>query len=361
MKKLILPSVLGLVFAACDSKSDFVPPPPPPVTVTHPSVRDVVVYNEAPATLTGLAEVDVRARVRGFLESRLFKDGERIEAGQKLFTIERGPFEAAVNAAKANLKSAEAARNLAVAKLDRLKKANQSNSGAVSALDVEIGSAEVDQAEAQVSQMQALLEDAEINLSYTTIVAPTTGRLSRALVDEGNLVDGGEGTLLAHLTNDEKVRAYFEAPERDMLHFLERRAQDGVKLEGLDPVRLVLADGTVYEHLGKIDFIDSRVDPGTRTATVRAEFPNPEAKLASGLYALVGYPQKFPNPVDPNAVIVPAVSILRDLAGEFVWVVDEQNVVHRRGVRTGATVPAETIDANLVPMQDILVLEGLTK
>lgn len=357
MKYLFVLPLLAL--AACKTKNEFIQPPPPPVTVAHPATREVTTYNELPATITGLTEVEIRARVRGFLEERYFEEGEMVEKGDKLFRIEKAPYLAAEQAATANLANAKAAHQLANAKLARLEKVK---SGAVSEFDVEIARAEVDQALAVVSQNQALLDDAEINLSYTTIHAPTAGRMSRALVDVGNLVDGSQSTLLGHITDDSEVRAFFEVAERGMIRFLEERAADGgVEKDKFPKVRMSLANGTLYQHPGIIDFVDSRIDPETRTATVRALFPNPDGKLASGLYALVGYPHIFPNESYPNSVLVPAASILRDLAGDYVWALDEQNIVRRRGVETGPTIPGTSKDPNAIPQRDIIVLKGLTK
>jgi RND family efflux transporter MFP subunit len=359
MKYLLLSTLPLLALAACKQKNEFVEPPPPSVTVAHPETREVTTYKEAPATVTGLAEVEIRARVRGFLEKRYFNEGEKVIKGEKLFLIEQAPYIAAQQEANANLSNAKAAHQLAVARLGRL---NKVKSGAVSEFDVEIAIAEVAQALAVVHQTDARLTQADLDFGYSTILAPNSGRMSRALVDIGNLVDGAQSTLLGHITDDSKVRVFFEVPERGMISFLDKRSEDGgVKTDKLEKVRLTLADGTLYEHPGEIDFIDSRVDPATRTASFRAEFPNPDGKLASGLYALVGYPKKFPNEEHPNTVLVPAVSILRDLAGDYVWALDEQDIVRRRSVETGTTVPRPSDDPNAVPKRDMIVLKGLTK
>lgn len=359
MKYLVPLSLLLLV--SCGKKNEFVQPPPPPVTVAHPDPREVTTYLESPATFSGVSEIDIRARVRGFLEEIHFKEGQKVSKGDKLFLIEQEPFEAAVAAAEANLENAQAAQRLAETHLNRLRRANERSSGAVSQLDVDIGQAEVDQAAAGVSQMKAELKDKEIELSYTKIVAEAPGRMSRSMVDVGNLVDGSQSTLLTTITDDSTMRAYFEMPESAMLKFLQVRSEmEGKSLDELDDVRLVLSDGTVYKHPGRIDFFDTRVDPGTRTASVRAVFPNPEGTIASGMFGLVGYPETFPNDRHPNSVCVPAVSILRDLAGDYVWIVDNENVVRRRGVETGTTVPRESTDKNQIPQRDMIVLKGLT-
>ena len=228
-------------------------------------------------------------------------------------------------------------------------------------LDVEIGEAELAQANAVVSQMESELANKKIELTYTTVKAPVTGRVSKSYVDIGNLVDGSQATLLATITDDSSMRASFEVPESEMIKFLEVRARpEGIKLSETADVRLTLSDGTIYDHPGRLDYVDTRVDPRTRTATVRAVFPNKEGKIASGMFGLVGYPQTFPNEQFPHSVLVPAASVLRDLAGDYVWVVDEANVVRRRGVETGVTIKHKPTDSNELPKRDIIVLKGLT-
>ena len=362
VKLLSFLSLPVALLISCSKENEFVQPPPPPVTVETPDTREVTIYKKAPATIEGLAEVDIRARVRGILESKHFEEGKPVKQGDLLFQIEEQPFVAALDAAKANLENAKASARLAKGKLGRLENVvSKAGTGAVSELDVEIAKAELDQANAVVSQNQALVDDATINLSFTKIKAPTSGRMSESFVDVGNLVDGSQSTLLAHITSDDQVRAYFEAPERELLGFLRRQSDNNKGIEDLEPVQLELADGTVYPEMGRIDLLESRVDPQTRTATVRAVFPNPEGTLRSGLFGTVGYPQVYPNEDFPNAMLIPAASVLRDLAGEFVWIVDDTQTVRRRGVDARDTVVKESDDPNAVDLRQRLVVKGLTK
>ncbi|MBK1827559.1 efflux RND transporter periplasmic adaptor subunit [Haloferula rosea] len=357
--KLLSAAALPLLaFLSCSKENEFVQPPPPPVTVETPDTREVTIYKTAPATIEGLAEVDIRARVRGILESKHFEEGKPISKGDLLFKIEEEPFVAALQGAQANLANAKAAQGLAAAKLARLEKAG---AGAVSELDVEIARAELDQAAAAVSQNEAIVADAKINLSYTKITAPTSGRMSESYVDIGNLVDGSQSTLLAHVTADEQIRAYFEVPEREMLSILQGKDGRTIKIEELNAVQLTLADGSVYPEEGRIDLLDSRVDPQTRTATVRAVFPNPNGTLRSGLFGTIGYPVTFPNENFPNSVLVPSASVLRDVAGEFVWVVDETDTVRRCGVEAKDTVIKPNDDPNAVDERQRLIVKGLEK
>ncbi|MEO1856162.1 MAG: efflux RND transporter periplasmic adaptor subunit [Rubritalea sp.] len=355
-KRFILPLITAassLTFIGCGPKNEFTPPPPVPVTVAKPIVNDQTVYKNFPATLAGVSEIEIRARVRGILEKSYFEEGSVISKGSDLFQIEQAPYLASVAAAEADVAKTEAALRISNATLGRLKKAG---SGAVSELDIETAQAEVDNAVALVAESKARLEAAQIDLSYTSIKSPINGRVARCMVDAGNLVGNGDPTLLTSVVDEESIRAYYEVPERVMLEYYRRRSEVSNISHQLNKVRLELADGTIYDHLGMIDFIDNKVNETTRTAQVRAVFPNAEGMLSSGLFARVGYPKNY-----KDAIMVPAVSIMKDIGGSFVWVVDTKNKVHRRGVVTGDTVLRKQVDENAVPVRDTIITKGLTK
>jgi multidrug efflux system membrane fusion protein len=172
----------------------------------------------------------------------------------------------------------------------------------------------------------------------------------------GNLVGNGEPTLLTRVVDETSIRAYYDIPERMMLEYYRRRAEEKDITKHFNKVRLELADGTIYEHLGEIDFVDNKVSESTRTAQVRAVFPNAEGKLSSGLFARVGYPL-----TTENAIMVPAVCVLKDIGGSYVWVVDAENKVSRRGIVTGDTVLRAQMDKDAVPVRDTIITKGLTK
>nr|WP_226895711.1 efflux RND transporter periplasmic adaptor subunit [Luteolibacter marinus] len=337
-----------------------------PVTVAKPERREVTVYREFPATLVGSREVEIRARVRGILSlakgARPDFAGNVVEEQDPLFVIEPDSYAQATRAAAAAVDRAKAVREQAKNRADRVSSANAGANRAVSQLDEEGAQADLAEATAAVAQAEAQLEEARITEGYTRITAPVTGRISRLYVDPGNLVGANESTLLATIIEESSMLAYFEVPERPLIRFLERRDAN----KTTDPVyqadiRLKLADGSTYEHPGKIDYIENQVDPSTRTAKVRAVFPNPDAKLASGLYGLVGYPAG-PDPADPaarEALLVPSTCVLRDLGGDFVWVVDDANTVHRKAVTTGDSVEKPVTDPNQPVERQTVVLKGL--
>ena len=343
----------SLTFVCCGPKNEFAPPPPMKVPVAKPLVQDQTVYTNFPATLTGVSEIEVRARVKGILENIFFEEGSLIKKDADLFLIEQAPYLASVAASKADVAKAEAALRIANATLGRLKKAGK---GAVSELDIETAQAEVDNAVALVSQAKAGLETTTIDLSYTEIKSPISGRIARSMAFVGNLVGDGEATFLTSIVDEQSIRAYYEIPERIMLEFYARRSKNKNISDNLGKVRLELADGTIYEHEGVIDFIDNKVNESTRTAQVRAVFPNTEGLLSSGLFARVGYPKNY-----EDAIMVPAVSVLKDIGGSYVWVVDAENKVHRRGVVTGPTVLRQQADKKAVPVRDTIIETGLEK
>ncbi len=352
----LMAMVTVLSFASCGKKAPPQAPPPPPVTVMMPDFREATVYAEHPATLEAISLNEVRARVAGVLTEQFFTDGELVKKGEPLFQIEPEPFEQALNAAKADVSRAVAGQELAQKRFDRFSSALESK--AISEIDVEIASAELAQAMASVQQSKAKLQNAEINLGYTKLLSPVDGRVSRAFVSIGNLVGYSEPTLLTTVIDDSKIYAYFEVPERRMLDYFSARADQDVAsiLKSLE-IRLTLADGRVYKHTGRIDFLDNEVDARTRTNKVRAVFENPDAEIAAGLYGMVGVPVR-PDPTQPDktkAYVLPSESILRDLAGSFVWVVGEGGVVQRRGVKVGKNLPLNATEGKKMSV----ILDGV--
>lgn len=352
----LLALVTSFSIVSCGEKVAPQAPPPPPVTVTKPDFREAIVYVDYPATLEANSLNQIRARVAGVLTEQFFTDGELVKKGQPLFQIEPEPFEQALNAAKADVSRAEAGQELAQKRFDRLKSALESK--AVSEIDVEIAAAELAQTRAAVQQAMAKLQNAEINLGYTKILSPVDGRVSRALVSTGNLVGYSEPTLLTTVIDDSKIYAYFEVPERKMLDYFSARADQDVAtiLMSLD-IRLTLADGRIYKHSGRVDFLDNEVDASTRTNKVRAVFDNPNSEIAAGLYGLIGIPAR-PDPKQADktkAYVLPTEAILRDLAGSFVWVVGEGNVVQRRAVTVGKSLPLNATDG----LKMSVILDGV--
>lgn len=343
----------------CSKQQEVAAPPPPPVTVDKPELREVEVFRTFPSTLKGVDEVEIRARVSGYLEETKFDEGSIIKKGDHLFTIEQEPYKLAVEAAQADLERAEAGRELAETQLRRLDEALKTN--AVSESEVDIAAAELAQSIALVSQAKANLNNALLDLSYTDVHAPINGRVSLALVSNENLVGYGEPTVITTIVDDSKIEAHFEVPERDIIRFMRKRGKKEMNEEAENvEIQLELADRSLYSGVGKLDFLDNRVDSMTRTIRARAIFENPDHELASGMFATVKIPTA-PNREDRSqkeALLVPADVILRDIGGRYVWVVDDQNVVHRRGVVVGDTV-VKSAEGDQPAMRQTIILDGL--
>ncbi|MFK7851634.1 MAG: efflux RND transporter periplasmic adaptor subunit [Akkermansiaceae bacterium] len=363
MKRFVLLICAGLV-AGCGKKSEAPAPQPLPVTVDQPVKREVIIYKEFPSTLTGAKEIEIRARVSGVLE--LDKNapqfaGERVDKDTPLFVIEPEVYAQQRLAAQAGVDQALASSKLAQERFDRIERASKSK--AVSEVDLEVAAAELAESKAAISQYEAELENAKINESYTVIQAPITGRMSRLLVDPGNLVGSTEKTLLAKIIDDSSIYAYFEVPERSAIRYFEKRDNEDAEQVFEKEIRLKLANGDIYEKTGRIDYIANEVDPGTRTVKVRAVFDNAEGALSSGLYGLIGYPAgpNIGNPLETEALLVPSVSVQRDLGGSFVWVVDDKNIVRRRAVEPGDTVEKPVNDPNAPRTLETVIRKGLSE
>lgn len=354
--------ILWLLFVlGCGAHQEVVPPAPPTVTVDQPEMREVQVYKSFPATLRGISEVEIRARVGGYLEKTNFDEGSFVEKGDLLFTIEQAPYQLAVAAAQADLERAEAARELAEKRLERLDLALQTN--AVSEVEVDIAAAELAQSIASVNQAKANLNNAKLDLSYTEVHAPISGRISLANVSDENLVGYSEPTIITTIVDDSTIEAYFEVSERDVIQFLKQRSDKKVSTHVSElSIQLQLADRSVYGTVGHIDFIDNQVDTMTRTIQARATFDNSKYELTSGLYALVQIPTApdRQNPQETRALLVPAESVLRDIGGRYVWVVDDQHIVHRRSVEVGETIVKPAVGADQAAIHQTIILNGLS-
>jgi RND family efflux transporter MFP subunit len=353
--------ILGsLLLAGCGSE-EIPPPSPPSVTVAAPELREVTVYKTFPSTLKGVSEVEIRARAAGYLENTNFNEGSFVNKGDLLFIIEQAPYKLAVEAAQADLERAEAGRGLAETRKQRFELALQTNS--VSEVEVDIAAAELAQAIASVNQAKAHLNNAKLDLSYTTVYAPISGRVSLANVNDENLVGYSEPTIITSIIDDSTIEAYFEIPEREAIKFLHQRSDQKVSehVKGLE-IKLELADRSIYDTVGHIDFMDNKVDSMTRTIRARAIFDNAKYELTSGLFATVQVPvaPDQRNPTETKAIVVPAEVVLRDIGGRYVWVVDEQNIVRRRSVDVGETIIKPSTGEGVAAVRQTIILDGLS-
>jgi membrane fusion protein, multidrug efflux system len=296
--------------------------PPPAVLVQPAELRSMTKQAEFVGRAEALEKVDLRARVTGFLGPRLFKEGDEVKEGQVVFTIEREPFEATVDQRRAQLASAQATLANADQQLQRTAELARKGNAPIAQLDQR--TAEQGQAKAAVMEAEANLRDAQIQLSYTEIKSPISGRIGRASVSPGNLVGPASG-VLATVLQDNPMQVLFSVTQREMLE-----AKDS-EVTGKVRARVRLANGSLYSEKGRIDFLDVQVNPRTDGQTVRAMFPNPDDILTSGQTVRVIIEEKGGDQV----VVIPQSAVAIDQTGSYVFVVGQDNKVEQRRVRLG--------------------------
>jgi RND family efflux transporter MFP subunit len=316
-------------------------PPPPEVTVGQPLRRPVERYAEFTGTTRAIEHAEIRARVSGALEQILFEPSAKVEAGDVLFEIEPRTYQAARDAASAQLASAKAQLAKASSDLERIEEASQYR--AVSESDVDQARAARDEAHAAVLTGRARLEQATIELEYTRVETPIPGRVGRNLVDAGNLVGTGEPTLLTTVTRDQPIYVYFDAPESLVLALLELQRKGELEGAGLGKVLVATGADEGFPHEGEVDFIDNTVNPATGTIEMRAALPNAENVLFPGLFVRV----RLLAGTQDDALLVHERAIGTDLAGKYVLVVGDENLVELRHVTLG---PVQ--DDGMVVVQD---------
>jgi RND family efflux transporter MFP subunit len=327
---LIVFALAAIVVVGCGEKTQ-VAVPPPEVIVSHPEKKEVTRFLEFTGTTAALEFVEIRARVEGWLESIHFIQGSQVKKGDLLFVIDPRPYKAQVDQSEAALKGKQADLQLKQANLRRAQQLLSTAS--ISQLQYDIQNADEAVAVAQVGIAKADLEKAKLDLAYSQVIAPTSGRVSRNYVDIGNLVGAGDKTLLTEIVNDSSVYVYFDVSERDLLMLLRKWPEietEATADRQKPPAYLQLADETGYPHAGKVDFAESRVDPNTGTLRARAIFLNDKGLLVSGLFCRVRVPIE-----QKEAVLVPELAVGISQAGRYVFVVNKDQIVEQRLVKTG--------------------------
>ncbi len=328
----VVTTLLTLTLSGCGDAPPPSAPPPPTVVVAEPVVRDATAYYRYTGTMAAVEEVEVRARVPGELRNQHFTASTEVEAGDALFTIEPEPYQAAVDAAQADVDRAAAA--LELAEIEKQKIDDAFAKQAATERERLEYAAQVKQRQAELAAARAILKDAEIQLGYTQVASPIAGRVNRQMIDPGNLVGQGEPTLLTTVVKMDPIYAYFDVSERIVLEYLGRGKNGGV---GSEPVRPPLEisrandpPGT-YPFTGVVDYVDNVVDSETGTIRVRGVFENPDGLLFPGLFVRV----RAPYETLPDAVLIRESAVARDLAGRYVLTVDDDHTVAKRNVTLG--------------------------
>jgi membrane fusion protein (multidrug efflux system) len=345
--------------AACAEKGPPPPPPVPEVTVVEVVQRDVPIGAELTATLHGLEDVELRARVEGYLKSIDYTEGSEVKKGQLLFTVDDKPYRAKLAESKAALARARA--TLSKADLDVKRYRPLAAEKAISQAELDNAVSAQQAAKAQVDAASANVQNAELDLGYTRITAPVAGLVGRAQRKVGDLVGKGEPTLLSTLSSIDPIRVSVNMPEALYLRYAKRLqapAADKKAAAGSGlGAQLLLSDGSVYPEKGRLLFVDRSIDSQTGTLRADLAFPNPTRVLRPGLYAKVLYKEE----VRAGALLVPQRAV-QELQGQFtVVLVDAEGKAQSRKVKTGPRIDNLWILEEGVKPGDKVIVEGAQK
>ncbi|MCM2371936.1 efflux RND transporter periplasmic adaptor subunit [Aporhodopirellula aestuarii] len=400
--RLLLVTSLSLVtlsLIGC-SGAQQAPPGRPPVTVTvaQPVKKKIVEWDAYTGRLEPIEFVEIRARVSGYLQSIHFDEGQIVNEGDLLFVIDPRPFEADLDAAKAAMAQAQsqlqqanagmgeakarqlqadAEVQLADARLKRTRTLMQRNATSDEELDqreaeylqakanteaaragIQSAQAMIETAKAAIQAAQAGIETSTLNLDYSRITAPVTGRISREYVTEGNLINGGttSSTLLTTITSVDPIYCTFDANEQEVLKYI-RLAMSGERQSSRvakNPVFLGLVDETGFPHRGHMDFVDNRFDVDTASMRARCVLDNEDQVLLPGMFARI----RIPGSAAYEAVLIPDSAIGTDQASQYVYIVDD-SIVQRRAVTVGPVVDGLRVVRSGLSGDETLVIEGL--
>ena len=350
---------LILVAGCGEGQKQQVTLPPPKVTVARPLERTIVDQDEYVGRFVPVDFVEIRAHVSGYLDKVHFEDGQLVKQGDILFTIDKRPFQNTLDQAKANLESAKS--NLAFTEADLARGQQLMRDRTISEQVFQQRTQAFRNAQAAVAANEAMVRQAALDLEFTELKAPVSGRIGDRRVTPGNLVTGGttfSTTLLAVIVSTDPIRLEFTLDEASLLRY-DRLARDQQKEAGQwnMPVRLKLIDEQDFSHSGRMDFVDNSVDRATGTIRARAEFSNKEGLFTPGMFARVQVPASAPY----QALLVPDVAIVSEQARKYVLVVDAADTVVAKYVQLGNVIDGlRAIKAGL-NRDDRVVVNGLLR
>jgi RND family efflux transporter MFP subunit len=356
--RCLLPAAILAVLTACSPPKSATSQSPPSVTVSLPRSATVTNWDEYPGHIEAVEIVELRPRVSGYLDSIHFADGAEVKAGELLFMIDPRPYQADLDRAQAGRQQAET--RLELVRNDLRRAEGLKGTKAISDEEYDNRSKAVREAESALAAVRAAEASAKLNLDYTRITAPISGRIGRRLVTPGNLVQGNSGaTLLATLVSMDPMYCYFDVEESSFLKYrnFARSNRTADRPDGGLSCELALADEKGFAHRGRLDFFDNQVNPQTGTIRLRAVFDNADRALIPGMFAnlrvLAGPPVQ--------ALLVPEVAISSDQGYKFVYVVNQTNRVETRSIQVGRTYGAmRAVLTGLKPDEQVVVNGLLT-
>jgi membrane fusion protein (multidrug efflux system) len=357
-KTLILGCAALLILTACEKKPEVkAPPPPAEVNAITVTPQTIPVETSFVAQVESTHQVEIVARVNGFLEKILYTEGDLVQQGQNMFLMDQKPFIAQVEAMKGALASSQAQLWTAQANLNRIRPLAKLDAASKSDLDNAIGLAQ--SAEAEVHQARARLDQAELDLSYTVIKSPVTGVSGEAKVREGAYLNIGPGSHLSYVAQLDPVWVNFSVSQNQLAQ--SRTEIDAGRM--LPPpdqeytVQVYLTDGSPYPHIGKVSFIDPTFNRETGTFLVKAELPNPDTLLRPGMFvkAILGGAKR------PNALTVPQRAVQQASNGHVVFVVNSESKIEVRPVMVGAWVGDDWVIENGLKAKEQVVTDGFMR
>ena len=326
-----------LLPAGCKNEQQSYQPPPPKVAVSQPLKEEIVDYLEFRGNTQAVNTVQLRARIEGYLDRIYFKDGDVVKKDQLLFLIQQNTYFSNLQQAEGDVQKQEALLEHAKTEFDRFS--NLYKQKAAADTDVQNWRNQRDTAQAGLTSAKAQRDLAKLNLSYSRVLAPFTGRMDRRLVDPGNLVGSpGSDTVLAELTQIDPIYVYFNIPETVIPAYILDTRTDALKSSDVKqqaqqlPVFMSLANEQGYPHQGYLDFSSSTVDMSTGTLLLRGVFPNADGRIFPGQFTRV----RLPLGEKRLAILVPAAAVQYDQLGTYVLLVNDKNMVERRNVNTAA-------------------------
>ncbi len=351
---------LMLMLSGCDQPEVAGGPqgfPTPEVVTASPVVRELIEWDDYTGRLQAVQSVEVRARVSGYLDSIHFNDGQMVNKGDLLFTIDPRPFQADLDRSNAEVERANSRLELANRELQRYETLVRRNVS--TQVEYDVRESEVKRAKADLTAAKAGVERARLDVEFTTIEAPISGRIGRHLITEGNLVNGdpGQATLLTTIVSLDPIHCYFDADEREYIKYV-RLSRQGTRPSSRDfatPVLMRLGDELEFERRGNMDFVDNQIDFETATMRGRAIFPNPDNILTPGLFAKV----KIPGSGLHEAILLPDRAVVRDQSESLVFLVRDDNVIHRQPVVPGPYVAGLRIIREGISADDLVVIDGI--
>ncbi len=342
-------SLFIIVFSSCgdDGKNDNTPE-----AITIPVVRlsstDTIVNKVYVADIQAAKNVEIRARVQGFIEEIMVDEGQEVKKGQPLFSISNAEFQTECTKAKAALSNAIAEARAAELELNRIK--TLVDKKIISKTEYELAEARLRSAEAKIAEAESVEESARIKLSYTYIRSPFNGIIDRIPFKPGSLVD--EGTLLTTISDLQNMYAYFSVSENEYLTYL--RAKKANKLTGYDDITLILADGSEFPYSGKVETMESVIDSRTGSIAFRATFPNPDKMLKHGASGKILLQTSM-----ANALMIPQKAVMEIQDKSFVFVVEKDNKVRMKSFVPKTKISEYIVVKSGLSEHDTIVYEGI--